>query len=236
MGIQQVTSTPIVGAITGSGNATFTITKAGMTGSPLAVVVAVLNLDSTDTVATKAVAALNATPNFNAKCLAWCSGSILYVGALAAAANDGTMNIAYTNTTCTGLTPDATSDVSVAGVAMTPVVNVKKVGGPKLSADTEDVTTHDQATAWEELVVTILRSGEVSLDIVYDPATATHGATSGLLAKLQNKTFAQYAVVFPGSTTWTFNGYSTAFEPDEPVDGALTAKVTLKVTGAPTLV
>lgn len=236
MGIQQVVSTPVVGTITGSGNATFTMTKSGMTGSPLAISVAVLNGDTTDTTATKAVAAMNATPNFAAKCVASCSGSTVYVTALAAAANDGTMNLAYTNGTCTGLTPDATSDNPIAGVAMTAVVYVSKISGPKLNMDTQDVTTHDQATAWEEMVASILHSGELGLDIIYDPNAVTHAATSGLLAKLQARTFAQYAVVFPGPYTWTFNGFSTGFEPDAPVDGGLSAKVTLKLTGVPTLV
>lgn len=236
MGICQIESTPVVGTITGSGNATFTITKSGMTGSPLAVSVAVLNGDTPDVVATKAVAALNATGNFSAKCFAWCSGAILYVRSLLSTANDATMNIAYTNGTCTGLTPDATSDDAVAGVAFASVAYVKKLGGPSLSGDTEDVTCHDSSLSFEEVIPTILRTGEVSVDLVYDPQAVTHAATSGLIAKLQNKTLAQYQVVFPGPYTWTFDGFSTKFEPGEPVDGALTATASLKITGAPTLV
>src|SRR5262245_39353383 len=60
-GVAQVESTPIVGTITGSGNATFTITAAGLAGSPLAVSVAVLNGDTPTQVAVKAAAQLNAT-------------------------------------------------------------------------------------------------------------------------------------------------------------------------------
>lgn len=236
MGIRQVESTPIVGTITGSGNATFTMTMSGMTGSPLGMSVAVLNGDTPDTVATKAVAAMNLTANFAAKCVASCSGAIVYVTAINAAANDATMNLAYTNGTCTGLTPDATSDNAVAGVAQTAVAQVKSISGPGMKADTEDVTTHDQATAWEEQVVTVLRSGEVKVELEYDPNAATHAATSGLIAKLQNKTNAQYQIAFPGPYTWTFDGFSAGFEPGAPSDGSLTASATLKITGQPTLV
>jgi hypothetical protein len=237
MGIKQVETAVVVGTITGNGNATFTVTKSGMTGTPLAVSVAVLAGDTPDTVATKAAAALNANANFLAVLKAVGNGPNVIVTCLTAAANDASMNVAYTNDTCAGLIPDATSNDTTAGVALTAVAQISNIGGPSLSADTEDVTTHDQATAWEENVVTILRSGEVALDLVYDPGAATHAATSGLLARLKNKTPAQFRIGFPSNpaVNWTFDGYSTGFEPGAPVDGALTASAALKVTGQPTL-
>lgn len=123
--------------------------------------------------------------------------------------------------------------------AGTTIAQVQNISGPGLSLDTEDVTTHDQATAWEEVVGTILRSGEVTLDIVYDPNHATHkNAAGGLLADLAARTSVSYTLIFPssGTVTWTFTALVTGFEPSAPYDGALTASVTLKLTGAPTLV
>ena len=61
----------------------------------------------------------------------------------------------------------------------TTIAAVSNISGPGLSLDTEDVTTHDSASGWEEVVGTILRSGEVSLDLVYDPNAATHKYASG---------------------------------------------------------
>jgi len=122
--------------------------------------------------------------------------------------------------------------------AGTAIAQVKSISGPSLSADTEDVTSHDSVNAWEEVVVTILRSGEVTLDIVYDPADATHkDAANGLLNDLQGRASTTYTLVFPdaASTEWSFSAYVTAFEPDAPVDGALTASVTLKATGDMTI-
>ena len=117
--------------------------------------------------------------------------------------------------------------------------NVTNISGPGLSLDTEDVTSHDQATPWEEIVGTILRSGEVTLDLIYDPANATHKyAAGGLLYDLVQRTAIALTLVFSdtAATTWTFNALVTGFEPTAPVEGALTASVTLKLTGAPTLV
>ena len=123
--------------------------------------------------------------------------------------------------------------------AGTTIANVQSISGPGLALDTEDVTTHDSTGAWEEVVGTILRSGEVSLDIVYDPNAATHKyAATGLLYDLVSRTAVAYTLVFPSTAavTWSFNALVTGFEPSAPFDGALTASVKMKLTGAPTLV
>jgi len=114
------------------------------------------------------------------------------------------------------------------------VGQVTSISGPSLSLDTADVTTHDQTTAWEELVTTILRSGEISLDLVFDPADTEHIA---LLANLTGKAAETFNINFPDSayTQWEFDAYVTAFEPSMPVGDALTATCTLKLSGTPVL-
>ena len=118
------------------------------------------------------------------------------------------------------------------------IAYVKSMGGPSLKVDTEDVTTLEQATAWEEVVATIIRSGEISLEIVYDPAEGTHDATTGLLLNLAAKAVIDWKIVWPNHpthTTWLVTALITGFEPGAPVEGGLTATVTLKPTGAVTL-
>ena len=118
------------------------------------------------------------------------------------------------------------------------IAQVTNISGPGLSLDTEDVTSHDSTGDWEEVVGTILRSGEVSLDIVYDPAHATHkNASGGLLYDFAQKASNTYTLTFPdsGATEWSFTALVTGFEPGAPVGGALTAAVKLKLTGQPTL-
>ena len=115
--IQQQESTTIIGTITGAGNATVTVTKSLMTGSPLSVSVALLQNDTPTQTAAKMATALNSNSNFAAVCHAYSVGAVLYVLVLAAAVQDATLNIAYTNDTCTGLTPDLTSDEATLGDA-----------------------------------------------------------------------------------------------------------------------
>jgi len=115
-GVAQVESTPIVGTISGDGNATFTITGAGITGSPVAISVPVLNGDTPTVTAAKAAVVVNANAAVSALYVASSNAASFILTAIKCAANDATLNIAYTNGTCTGLTPDATSDDAVAGV------------------------------------------------------------------------------------------------------------------------
>ena len=117
------------------------------------------------------------------------------------------------------------------------IAQVTSISGPGISLDTVDVTEHD-GDGWEEVVPTILRSGEVTLEIAYDPAAATHkNASGGLLFDLAQRAKSAYTLTFPTTpaASWTFNAYVTGFEPSAPVDGALTASVTLKITGVVTL-
>lgn len=115
-GVAQVETAAIVGDITLAGNATFTITSALVTGSPLAVSVPVLLADTPTMVAAKAAVVLNATAAVSAHFTASSLVADLILTAKKSAANDATLNIAYTNGTCTGLTPDATSNDTTAGV------------------------------------------------------------------------------------------------------------------------
>lgn len=132
---------------------------------------------------------------------------------------------------------------SAFGIALqrvtTEIAGVTNISGPGLSLDTEDVTSHDTANYWEEVVGTKLRSGEVSLDLVYDPADATHKyAAGGLLHDLGSRASVAYKLIFPddAATTWEFSALVVGFEPTGAVGGALTATARLKITGEPTLV
>lgn len=236
IGIRQVETATVVGAITTSGNATVIVTATGMTGTPITTSVAVLNGDTADMVAEKIRTALNAVANITAKFAVGGSGAQVTLTRLIAAANIANLNIDIDNGTCAGLTTAHTSADTIAGVASATIAAIQSIGGPGLSLDTEDVTTHDSTAAFEEVVATILRSGEVSLDIVYDPNGATHSATAGLLFYHKNKTLVYCDLVFLGTYHWYFPAYVTGFEPDQPHDGALTAAVTLKINGVPILV
>lgn len=108
-GTKQVETATIIGTITGDGDAAVTITGAALTGSPIVLAVPVLTGDTPTVTAGKIRIALNANAAITAYALVGGTGAAITLTRLVAADNDETMNVAYTNGTCTGLTPGATS-------------------------------------------------------------------------------------------------------------------------------
>jgi len=117
---------------------------------------------------------------------------------------------------------------TLTGAAAGSIGNVVSISGPALSLDTVDVTSHDSTGAWEEHVPTILRSGEVTLELNYDPTE--HPGAGGLLLQLTTRDIDSWTIGGPMGA-WSFDGYVTGFEPSAPHDGKLSATATIKVTG-----
>ena len=118
------------------------------------------------------------------------------------------------------------------------IVQVQKIDGPDLSLDLDDATSHDSSGAWEESVATILRSGTITMDILYDPNHATHkNAAGGLIADMVSRATHNYTLTFPSSpaVSWSFDAFVVGFKPTAPYNGKLAATVNLKLDGAPTL-
>lgn len=121
--------------------------------------------------------------------------------------------------------------------SFTTIAEVTNIGGPSLSLDPIEITSHSSTGGWREFIGGLLDGGEVSLEINYDPVGATHDASTGLIYDMTNRTVRNFQLVFPdtGNTTWSLSALVTAFEPSEPIDDKLAASVTLKVSGQPTL-
>jgi hypothetical protein len=118
-GQAQVMTATAVGTATSSGNITVTVTAAGLTGSPIAVPVAITNGDTPSVWAPKVVTALAANPTINDFFDVKRNGPDIVLTARIKAANDVTWNTAVAAGS-TGITSDPTSTATTAGVADTP--------------------------------------------------------------------------------------------------------------------
>lgn len=112
--VQQVETATIVGTITKEGTATVTVTSA-LYEEPVVMHVPVAVGDDASAVAEKIRAYIE--PILEDEFTVSGEGASVVLTAVAPAANDDTLNIAVTNGTCEGLTPDATSDNTTPGVA-----------------------------------------------------------------------------------------------------------------------
>jgi len=112
------------------------------------------------------------------------------------------------------------------------IAGVTNISGPSFSVDTEDVTDMDSTNGWEEHIPTIKRSGEVALDIHFEPTETTHTDVTSALGEQRS-----FQLVFPddSSTQWDFDAIITGFETEEPYDGKISGSINLKITGEPTL-
>jgi len=133
------------------------------------------------------------------------------------------------------------ADLQMSDMAATPVftsiAEVKDLNGLGLQQATAEVTNQSSAGRFREFIATVIDGGEIAFEINYVPTNATHDASTGLVSVLESGVTTNFKLIFPDatSTTWDFAGIVTGFEPSAPVDGAMAASVTIKVSGQPTL-
>jgi hypothetical protein len=116
-GTKQVETATVVGTVTTAGNASVVVTSASLTGSPKTYSVAVALGDTASLVANKIRIALAADTVLSALYTVSGSGADVVLTSIKALANDSTLNIAVDNSTCAGLTTEASSANTTAGVA-----------------------------------------------------------------------------------------------------------------------
>lgn len=117
--------------------------------------------------------------------------------------------------------------IKFGGVA---TVAVTDINGPGISVTSIDVSTRDALA--RKFLPGMYDPGEVTFSIVYDPDTATHQTlTTAILAG----TVLSCVLTLSDSTpaTITFSGFLTNFAIKTPMDDAMTADVTVKLTGVP---
>lgn len=125
--------------------------------------------------------------------------------------------------------------LKIGGRSGTAVVNCRQIGGPKLSTTVIEAGAHDSASAFVEKVPGLKNGGQVTLEIAFDPAEATHSsATDGLFDLWTDRTVDLIAVEYPTTPAKGFeaDAFVINYEPSAPHDGLLTAKVTFEITGA----
>jgi hypothetical protein len=115
-GTQQVETLTVLGTVTLTGNATVVVTAADLSGSPITLSVPVVNADTASDVAGKVRTALNANATIAAFFTISGAGANVVLTKVNKADNDATLNISIANGTCTGLTAVPTSTNTTGGV------------------------------------------------------------------------------------------------------------------------
>lgn len=118
----------------------------------------------------------------------------------------------------------------------TTIAEIKNIGGPKLAAETKEVSSHSSG-GWKEFITTLMDGGEIALSLNFIPTSLTQGYQKGMLWDMVQRIQRHYRIVFPDAagTTWSFNGYVSKFDVKANTPDPLEADVTIRVTGAPVL-
>ena len=116
----------------------------------------------------------------------------------------------------------------------TTVPEVRSISGPSTETDEAEVTTHSSAAAgaYREYILTLIDAGSIEFDINYVPSDAVH---QGVRSDFINRVKRDWQIVLPGSIqTISFSGYVKTFSLEFPTDDAITASVSIRLTGAVT--
>ena len=114
------------------------------------------------------------------------------------------------------------------------IAELTNIGGPSMSADAIDVSSHDSPSKFREFVAGMKDAGEISIE--GNLISAVQGNL--VLANLTSGEAVVVLITFAAAAdpaTFTGSGFVTAYEPSTPFDEKLSFTATLKLTGLPIL-
>ena len=124
------------------------------------------------------------------------------------------------------------SDVA-SPIAYSSIGQVRSITGPTVKPHVVDITTHDTPGFWRRKLAVLIDPGDISFEINFDHADATHAFTTGMWNQLIGLVKSGIQMVFPNAAgTLTFLGYLGQHEFMVPVDNVLAAKIQIAITDA----
>lgn len=116
----------------------------------------------------------------------------------------------------------------------TDIAELGDINFPPMSRNEFDATTQNRNI--DARVLGVLRRGDCTIPLNFLPNDSTHDHLTGLLAALiaEPQPVDGYKFTFPtagGASVWVMSGQVKAVNPKAPVDGKLSADVTLVFSG-----
>jgi predicted secreted protein len=121
---------------------------------------------------------------------------------------------------------DSSPDLYVA------LAEIKSITPPSITVDQVEVTHMQSPNRFREFISGLQDGGETSFEMNFIPGSTSDDRLFELLnlgVGVSRRRACR--ISYPNGVTWSFNAEVTGYEPDVPFDDAMTATVTLKVTG-----
>jgi len=116
------------------------------------------------------------------------------------------------------------------------LAEIKSITPPSVEVDTVEVTHMQSPNRFREYISGLQDGGEASFEMNFIPGSTSDDRIFELLnlgVGVSRRRACR--ISYPNGVTWSFNAEVTGYEPDVPFDDAMTATVTLKVTGTITV-
>jgi predicted secreted protein len=111
----------------------------------------------------------------------------------------------------------------------TTITQVKQVDFGSSKVDTADVTSADNTDFSRRFVPLLFDAGDVSVDVIWNPADASHQA---LRTAFINRAVHNFKCINPtGFLTYTFAGIIIGFDVKESIDKTSELSVKIKISG-----
>jgi len=116
--------------------------------------------------------------------------------------------------------------------AYVPMAEIKSITPPSADVDQVEVTHMQSPNRYREFISGLIDGGEVSFEMNFIPGSTSDSRIFELLNLPVGASRRRACrISFPNGRTWFFDAEVTGYEPDVPFDDAMTATVTLKVSG-----
>jgi predicted secreted protein len=112
------------------------------------------------------------------------------------------------------------------------MAEVKSITPPSINVDQVEVTHMQSPGQFREFISGLMDGGEASFEMNFIPGATSDDRLFELL-NLPTGVSRRRAmrISYPNGVTWSFNAEVTGYEPTVPFDDAMTATVTVKVSG-----
>jgi len=113
--------------------------------------------------------------------------------------------------------------------AFVEIANLGDITPPSVGRNSIEMTTHNNDI--DQYVQGVLRRGEVTFPMNFIPTDPTHDHLTGLYKSVIDHQVDGWQLEFPDGTDWLFSGGISNIAPTAPVDGRLSANVSIRPTG-----
>lgn len=122
-----------------------------------------------------------------------------------------------------------------APTVFTAIAELGDITPPELSRNEFDASTQEKNI--DAYTLGILRRGVLTIPLNFLPTDATHDHIAGVQKALITEPVPVdgWKILFPDGTAWVMSGQVRGFQPTAPVDGKLSAQVTIRMSGRMTI-